>query len=237
MSLTTQKCLIVDDEQGGHLVLQNYINRMDSLELAGHCYSAMEAINFLNQNQVDILFLDIQMPEMTGLELLQTMTKPPKVILCTAYTEFALSGYEFGVSDYLVKPIPFPRFLKAVSRILEEKQENLSNAGEITPALPEKDHIFIQIENEQVKFEFAQIKYIQSYGNYVRIYTQEKMYLANMTTQDLESQLPINLFLRVHKSFIVSLKHITKVGVGRLFIGNIEIPIGTTFRQKVADRF
>jgi DNA-binding LytR/AlgR family response regulator len=236
MNLPKQRCLIVDDEQGAHLVLKNYINRMDSLEHIGDCYSAMEAVNYLNQNKVDIIFLDIQMPEMTGLEMLETMNKAPKVILCTAFTEFALEGYEYGVSDYLVKPIPFPRFLKAVNRILEEKQE-LELLEEKIPTTPERDHIFVQVGNEQQKIEFNQVQYVQSWGNYVRIYCTGKMHLAYMTTSDLEAQLPSEKFIRVHKSFIISMDKVTKIGTGRLFIGNVEIPIGTTFRQKVGDRF
>jgi DNA-binding LytR/AlgR family response regulator len=233
MNAPSLRCLVVDDEPGAHLVLKNYIGRVERLELASQCYSALEAVNFLHKHSVDILFLDINMPEMTGLEMLHTLAEPPKVILCTAYSEYALESYEFGVSDYLIKPIPFPRFLKAVNRILAEKQ---ALAADSATAVPERNFVFVSVENEQVRLDFDQIRYAQSWGNYVRIYTANKVLLAAMTTQELESVLPATSFLRVHKSYIVALAHVGKAGAGRLQVGAAEIPVGTTFRQKVAER-
>jgi DNA-binding LytR/AlgR family response regulator len=227
------KCLTVDDERAAHLVLQNYIGRVERLEHVGSCFSAVEAINFLHKTPVDILFLDINMPEMTGLEMLKTLQNPPKVILTTAYSEFALDGFELGVSDYLLKPIPFPRFLKAVNRILTETPAPVELSTVVEPI---RDFAFIQVDNESLKLPFSSIRYIQSWGNYVKIYTDKKMLLTAMTTTDLEKLLPESNFIRCHKSFIIALERVQKIGGGRIWIGEAEIPIGNTFRQKVLER-
>jgi DNA-binding LytR/AlgR family response regulator len=231
--MSNLKCLTVDDERAAHLVLQNYIGRVERLEHVGACYSGVEAINFLHKTPVDILFLDINMPEMTGLELLKTLQNPPKIILTTAYSEFALDGFELGVSDYLLKPIPFPRFLKAVNRILNETIAPVELS--VMPE-PVREFAFIQVDNESLKLEFSTIRYIQSWGNYVKIFTEKKMLLTAMTTTDFENLLPETAFVRCHKSFIIAIARVQKIGGGRIWIGDEEIPIGNTFRQKVLER-
>jgi DNA-binding LytR/AlgR family response regulator len=223
------QCLTVDDEQGAHLVLKNYIGRVESLAHVGMCFDALEAVNFLHKNSVDILFLDINMPEITGLEMLKTLVNPPKVVLTTAYSEFALESYEYGVEDYLVKPIPFPRFLKAINRIIEDKK-TLTTQHTLPSVLEqEESYFFIQAEGGQVRIDFNDILYVQSWGNYIKIFTTQATHLATMTTQEAQ-------FLRIHRSHLVATSFIDKVVGNQIHIGKTVLPIGTTFRQKVFER-
>ncbi len=229
-------CLTVDDEKGAHLVLKNYIKRVDSLTHVGMCFDALETLNFLHKNQVDILFLDINMPEMTGLEMLKTLANPPKVILTTAYSEFALESYDYAVEDYLVKPIPFPRFLKAVNRIIDDVKSNLVQQVTTSVLASNESYFFIQAEGGQVRIDFDTLQYLQSWGNYVKIFTTTKTYLATMTTQEVEDSLPSKQFIRIHRSYIVATGFINKISGNQLFIGKTALPIGVTFRQKVFER-
>jgi DNA-binding LytR/AlgR family response regulator len=223
------RCLVVDDEQGAHLVLKNYIDRIDKLKLVGDCYSATEAMNFMLNQQVDVLFLDINMPDITGLEMLESFNSVPKTILTTAYSEFAMDGFDLGVSDYLLKPIPFPRFMKAINRVIKD----LENVP--TEETEAKD-IFLTVDGEKIKIALADILYVQSWGNYIKVFTKTKMYLTALTTQYFDEILPSSKFVRIHRSYLVALDAVSKITATSLFINTIELPIGTTFRQKVNEK-
>jgi DNA-binding LytR/AlgR family response regulator len=223
------KCLIVDDESGAHLVLENYIRRIDRLVLVGNCYSAIEAINFIQKEAVDILFLDINMPDMTGLEMLSTFKEIPKTILTTAYSEFALESFEHGVVDYLLKPIPFPRFIKAINRVIKD----LYNTEKTEPEAAE---IFINVDGERIKLALTDVLYVQSWGNYIKVFVKNKFYLTAMTTQDFDDILPSSQFVRIHRSYVVSIAAINKITSTYLQIDKKELPIGTTYRQKVNEK-
>lgn len=234
-------CLIVDDEPLAHKILEKYIGKLDKLTVVHNCYSAVEAINYLHQNKVDILFLDINMPELTGLEMLKTLSNPPAVILTTAYSEFALEGYEFGVLDYLLKPIRFDRFLKAVNRffaqqttvtksrtpIAEKKQSNTKEAS---------TSFFIKADGVQHKIEPTEIKYIEAYGNFVKIQLTNQQLLTASTMTKMLQKLDSQHFVRIHKSFIVNLKKIEKLEGNRLIIANKKLPIGTSYKQVVLQK-
>ena len=226
--MPVKKCLIVDDEPAAHYVLANYIRQNPMLELVQQCYNGIEALNYLRDHEVDLMFLDINMPEITGLELLQTLPHPPKTILTTAYSEFALESYDYGVIDYLLKPIYFPRFLKATERFFAsvgtDKQTH-------TPAF-----ITIKIDSSVVNIDVQDILYAQSYGNYVKIITPAKTWLATMTTAQLEQSLPSEQFVRVHKSYIVALDKIQASDRDTVTIGDEKIPVGITYRREMADR-
>jgi DNA-binding LytR/AlgR family response regulator len=235
--MSQYQCLIVDDERAAHLVLQNYIERVAVLTFAQSCYSAIEAINYLHTNEVDIIFLDINMPELTGLEFLATFKNAPRVILTTAYSEFALDAYELGVVDYLLKPIPFPRFLKAINRISEQAAYLPSPAQAAPPSLTTiPDSIFVQVDGTKRRILFTDLKYVQSYGNYVKIYTDKEMYLSPMTTNEIEANLPDTHFVRCHKSYIIALQRIESVSGKELIISDVIIPIGNSFRQMVLSK-
>lgn len=231
------RCLIVDDELAAHYVLENYIGRVDRLVLAGQCYNALDAINFLHRQPVDLLFLDINMPELSGLELLGALNHIPKTILTTAYTEFALQSYDYGVTDYLVKPIPFPRFLKAVDKVL-----SLSTPATGLPSVPAPgaktpaDSIVVKVDADWVRVRFDELLYAQSWGNYVKLFLPGRMLLTPLTTSELESRLPADQFIRIHKSYIVALTKIERLSGNTLHIGENELPVGITFRRELTER-
>jgi DNA-binding LytR/AlgR family response regulator len=219
------KCLIVDDETGAHAVLENYISRLDHLELVGNAYNAIEANQWLMKEKIDLLFLDINMPEITGLEFLQTLKEIPNVILTTAYSEFALDAYDLGVMDYLLKPIPFPRFMKAINK--------MASSVETKEIQPKSQETFIELKVDgfMKRFDFEHVLYFQGMGNYVKIITREKSYMTIMTMSSLEQQVCGISFLRVHKSFIVSAQLIKEKGdKDKIDGGKIEIPIGRSYK-------
>ena len=221
-------CIIVDDEPAAHYVLVNYIRQNPELELVQQCYNGIEALNYLRSNTIDLMFLDIDMPEITGLELLQTLSNPPRTILTTAYSEFALQSYDYGVIDYLLKPIYFPRFLKSTERFLALYSSDKTPSSNL--------YISIKTDGIQLDLYVMDILFAQSYGNYVKIHTQKKVYLATMTTHQLELSLPTDHFIRVHKSYIIALDKIEDTDRDTIQIHNEKIPVGITYRRELAER-
>jgi len=232
--MTTLKCLIVDDEPPAHKVLENYIGKLHSLTLAGNCYNAIEALNFLHENTVDILFLDINMPELSGLEMLKTLSNPPIVILTTAYSEYALQSYEFGVTDYLMKPIRFDRFLKAINRVLELKADTTTAVPVPEKTIvPKETSFFIKVDGVQRKVRFEDILYVESKGNFVRLHLTDARLMTADTLTNMDKKLSPHGFLRVHKSFIVNLEKLTGLEGNRLLIDDLKIPVGNSYKQGV----
>ena len=225
-----KKCIIVDDEPAAHYVLVNYIKQNANLELVKQCYNGIEAMNYLRENKVDLMFLDIDMPEITGLELLKIIPLPPKTILTTAYSEFALESYDYGVIDYLLKPIYFPRFLKAIDRFLS------LNSPETTAISEAINSINVKVDGHFVEIELDKILYAQSFGNYVKIFTTTKTYLASITTNEIEKCLPNASFLRIHKSYIVALDKIQASEKDFVTIANSNLPIGITYKRELFER-
>lgn len=227
-------CLIVDDEPPAHVVLERYIEKIERLTLQGHCYNALDALNFLHQHPIDLLFLDIDMPELSGLELLTALKKPPRVILTTAYAEFALEGYEYGVVDYLLKPIRFERFIKAVDRLIAPSAE-LPIVPSTTTSAP--SYLLLNINNARQKIDTADIVYIAAAGNYVQLhFLQQRPLLANETMSELHKQLP--QFIRVHKSYLINVDYLSKLEGNRVYLqGGAEIPIGVSYKQSVLSYF
>ncbi|WP_343624199.1 LytTR family DNA-binding domain-containing protein [Flavobacterium lindanitolerans] len=220
-----KKCIIVDDEPAAHYVLTNYIRQNPELKLVHQCYNGIEAMNYIRENPVDLMFLDIDMPEITGLELLKILPSQPRTILTTAYSEFALESYDYGVIDYLLKPIYFPRFLKSIERFFSfyaEKKAMVSNL-----------FISIKADGGIVDLDVRKILFAQSYGNYVKIFTSGKTYLASMTTNELEASLPGGQFLRVHKSYIVAVDKIEENERDVLVVNSQKIPVGITYRREL----
>ena len=222
------KCLIVDDEVLAQDVIEKYISTIPTLKLVGKCDSAVEAISFLHNNSVDLLFLDLNMPELSGLDMLKTLTNPPKVILTTAYSEYALESYEYGVVDYLLKPIKLERFITAVNKVVEliGKVKGI-DAGEDSKVEP----IFIKEDQTTYAVPPSSILYVEAYGNYLKIHTPDKIYVTRETMQHMTNQLPDTIFCRIHKSFIVNKLKISKVTGNMLFINELELPIGTTYKM------
>ncbi len=233
----TFKCLIVDDEPPAHKIVENYIGRLSSLSLAGNCYNAVEALNFLHKNQVDVLFLDINMPEMSGLDLLSTLQNPPIVILTTAYSEFALKSYEYEVLDYLLKPIPFNRFLKTINKLLAiRKVVSPSVPLEKETPSPQPTFFFVKADGVQHKIHFASINYLESKGNFVQVHQDKTRLLVSDTLSNMENKLSDHGFLRVHRSYIINIQKVKSVQGNLIQIGGATVPIGNSYRQIVLSR-
>lgn len=226
------KCLIVDDEPLAIEVIEAHINKIDCLELAGTCKNAFEAFNFLREKKVDLLFLDIHMPEMKGTEMLKGLKNPPKVIFTTAYREYALEGYELNVLDYLLKPVSFERFMQAIDKYLETAVPG----SDITFHTEEKrneSYIYVREKNQVHKLQACNIDYIESYGDYVNIYNASRKLTVRSTIAMLEDMLPKTDFLRIHRSFIISIAKITRFTANSVFINEKELPIGPSYRKEV----
>ncbi len=222
-------CIIVDDEPAAHYVLMSHIRHVSQLELVQQCYNAIEAINYLRQHPVDLMFLDINMPEISGMEMLKSLKNPPRTILTTAYSEYAMESYDHGVVDYLLKPINLPRFITATERYFE-----LSVRKE--PEKESQSFIMVKTGGVNTRIELDDILYAQSLGNFIRICTSQKTYIVSLTTSELEETLPDNQFLRIHKSFIVSLNKIHEYGKDTVTINDQKMPVGITYRQKLYER-
>jgi two-component system, LytTR family, response regulator len=220
-------CLIVDDEDAAHEVLKNYIARLKYLHVAAQAYDAIEAGEIIKQQEIDIVFLDINMPEISGLEFIVTLKNPPKIILTTAYSEFALDAYDLGVVDYLVKPIPFYRFLKCMHKILPADNK-------IPVTHTEEKSIELKIDGMNKVIQYSDVLYFQALGNYIKIVTASKNYLTILTMQELEKKLAPKIFVRVHKSFIVPTLQLKQhIGFQKIIIANQEIPIGRSYKVVV----
>lgn len=226
------RCIIVDDEEGAHRVLQHFIGQIKFLEMTASFYTAIDAMDFLYQENVDIVFLDINMPGLNGMEMLEAMSNRPFVILTTAYKEFALESYKYDVVDYLVKPFDFKRFVSSIDKTVNRIGLKQGNAE--TPA--KDDYIVVKVDGDIMKLRFDSILYTQSYGNYVKFFTREGMFLSQITTTEVENKLDQRRFVRMHKSFIVAVKEISKISGGQLFIfdGTI-LPIGNLYRKTLTE--
>jgi DNA-binding LytR/AlgR family response regulator len=228
------RCLLIDDEVAAHYVLQHYIEQVDRLELAGNCYHALEAINFLHRQPVDLLFLDINMPQMNGLQMLETLAHPPKVILTTAHSEFALESYNYNVVDYLLKPIEFARFLKAIDKVVIAQTEEEPQRMTLAPSA--STSFVIKVDGDWVRIAYDDLLYGQSWGNYVKLFTTQQVYLTALTMTDLEQRLPADQFIRIHKSYLVALNKILRLSGNEVFMGETPLPIGLTYRRELVER-
>ncbi|SEW42807.1 LytR/AlgR family response regulator transcription factor [Chitinophaga arvensicola] len=223
------RCLAIDDEQLVRELLEDNIRQVPFLQLVKSCRNAMEALEVLQQEPIDLLFLDIQMPRLSGLQLLQSLQQPPMVILVTAYKEYALEGFNLQVVDYLLKPFSFERFLKACNRASELYR--LRNA----PAAIEEHSFFVHVEYTQVKIRTAEITYIEALKDYIKIHltNHPKPILTRMTMKAMEEKLPAGAFVRTHKSYLVAVKKITTIKRDLVCIGALEIPVSEFFKENV----
>lgn len=227
------RCIIIDDEEGTHLVIQHYIQNITTLQLVASFYNAIEAMDYLHNNVVDVAFLDINMPGMTGLEMLDAMSRPPFVVLTTAYSEYALASYNYSVVvDYLVKPISLPRFMACVDKVLSRfRVPHTSTAMSIPDQI---NHLIIKTDGQIVKVNFEAIVFIQSWGNYIKIHTDTSVYVTAMTTQEVEEKLNKSRFKRIHKSYIVAINRLQSIEGNQAYLSTgISIPIGNIYRREL----
>ncbi|MES2332718.1 MAG: LytTR family DNA-binding domain-containing protein [Bacteroidota bacterium] len=228
----TIQCMIIDDEPLARKGLKEYIADVDFLRLDSEFDSAMSAMDKLNSGTIQLLFLDIQMPKMNGIELLRSMQKPPSVIVTTAYPEYALEGYELDVLDYLVKPVSFSRFVKAA---VKAKEHITSRASISSPVANRDDHFFIKSDNTLVKILYADMLFAEAMQNYVTIHTKDKKYLTHLTFKSIEDNLPAAEFLKVHKSYIVNLSRIDGIDTGGIVLGPYTIPISRANKEAIME--
>jgi len=227
------RCMIVDDEEAAHFVLINYIGYVGRLEVTARCSNALEAINYLHQHKIDLVFLDINMPGLTGFDFLKTLTRPPAVIFTTAYSQYALESYEYGVVDYLMKPIEFPRFLKAIDRFLSLYSHHTTGEGNEAAAPQTLD---VKVDSEIITINIDDIIYTQSLGNYVKLITVDRTYVCSVTTSELEKRLPAEKFMRIHKSHLIALARVEQYLNASVIIDGKELPVGITYRRNLADK-
>ena len=224
------KCIIIEDEVLAQDVIKSHLERVGTLELAGVYRNAPEAVAALKTGDIDIMFLDIRLPGMSGLQFLRGLKDPPLVVLTTAYSEYALESYEFNVIDYLLKPISFERFSKAVNKILDGR---LFTAAAKEAYLYSDDHIFVRSNSKFFRVNFSEILYIQGMRDYLKIYTPDYALVTHQTMNDLEKTLPTRHFIRVHKSYIIALKHIRSIYGNTIELGKATIPIGINYKESV----
>ena len=239
-------CLIVDDEPLAQEVLVAHIAKIPSLNLVQQSSNGMEAFEALHKNHIDLIFLDINMPVVSGLNFLRSLKDPPAVILTTAYTEYALEGYELDVVDYLLKPVPFDRFFKAVKKAAQQLNQSGRKVPLIQdePALQlpaatvnvnaqEKNYFFIKADGKLIKVNYADIRYIEGMKNYLKIHTVNQTIVTHHTMKAMEEQLPYDKFMRVHKSYIIALNAIKAIegNIIHLDMDKAEIPLGNSFRE------
>lgn len=228
------KCIIVDDEPLAGNIIRDYIEQIPQLELVSICNSALEAFQEIHQNQIDLMFLDIEMPEMTGLDFLKSISHPPDVILTTAYRKYAIESYEVDVTDYLLKPISFQRFFKSITKYLEKKVSTQKDLP-ATVTIEHKGSMFVYSEKKNVKVYFKDILYIESIKDYIRIHTSDKNIISKDTISRYDGLLP-HSFLRIHRSFIVNKEKITAFTNHDVEIGSKELPIGISYKKEVLVR-
>ena len=224
--------LIIDDEHIAHDIIKGYCDMLPNLELQKNCYDALEAIQYLNENKVDLIFLDLNMPKLKGFDFLKTLTSAPKVIVTTAYSEFALEGYDLNVVDYLLKPFSFERFLKAVNKAVSSNDKpQVTSSGENGPV--KESRIFLRGDKKHTQLAIDDILYIEAAGNYTKVITTNDTITTREKISNLLTMLPADNFLQVHKSFAVATKHIKSVEGNQIVIGDHIIPVGKVYKMNV----
>lgn len=229
------RCLIVDDEPLARDVLRRYVEQLPTLQLVGECGNAIEAFTLLQQNSIDLLFLDIRMPQINGIDFLKTLKHPPKVIFTTAFSEYAVEGYELDVVDFLLKPIRFDRFLKAVNKAFpaQEKETAIITNSEAPKERSSDSFVYFRADRKMVKVHLHDILYIESMKDYIKVFTSGGTIITKQPLSAVESMLPEDQFIRTHRSFIVSIEKIRSFTNELLEVGKTEVPIGKLYRNGV----
>jgi len=234
--LRTIRCLIIDDEPPAREIIRRYVQDVPILQLAGECANAIQAFTILQQQPVDLLFLDIRMPQLNGTDFIKTLKNPPKVIFTTAYSEYALEGYELDVVDYLMKPIRFDRFLKAVNKAFPTNavaaEIKPANAG-VTEEKKNESFVYFRADRKMVKVMLDDILYIESMKDYIKVFTLHGPIITKQSISSVEAMLPDKLFIRTHRSFIVAINRIKSFTNELIEIDKTDIPIGKLYRNGV----
>jgi len=232
----TIKCIIVDDEPVAREILESHLAKIDSIQVVSSCKNALEAFQVISSNTVDLVFLDINMPDISGLSFARSMSRDLKIIFTTAYRDYAVDGFDLKAVDYLLKPISFERLLQGINKFLEERQALLPGISKEIKDEKE-DSIFVRSDRKMVKVNFTDINYIESLGDYIKIHLDEQRTLITRESiSNIEARLPKEDFIRTHRSFIVSMKKIESFTSELIGIGSIEIPISRSYHHAVLER-
>jgi len=226
-------CVIVDDEALARKGLEKYVKEIDFLNLKGMCKNAMEANSILNIEDIDLLFLDIEMPMLSGIDFLKTLKNTPKIIFTTAYSEYAIESFEFDVVDYLVKPISFERFLQAANKAHRLISKTSPVEEKVVAVEKEEEFIFIKADKQLVRIKLKDILYVESMQNYIRIHTNTKYYTTLVPLKKILEMLPKKNFIQVHKSFIVSKFKVDAIAGNQILMNDFKVPIGRSLREEV----
>jgi DNA-binding LytR/AlgR family response regulator len=233
MECNKARCLIIDDEPLAIKLIRTHLSKLESFEIAGECKSALKAVEYLQREKIDLMFLDINMPEINGLDFLKSIPDPPYVIITTAYREYAIEGYDLDVVDFLLKPISFERFLKAINRYCNRSRnlvvKNTNNPSESQ----EVKFIYIQDGKNIYKILYDDVLYFEGYGEYVKVITTNKNYLVRDSLSEFEHRFSTEYFIRIHKSYIVNIQKITGFNTIQVILKNTQLPIGRMYREKV----
>jgi DNA-binding LytR/AlgR family response regulator len=222
------KCIAIDDEPFALELIAGYIQKTPFLELAGTFTNPFKVMSFLMNTKVDLIFLDINMPELSGIQLLKSLSTPPKVVFITAYSEFGAESYEYNAVDYLLKPVKYERFLKAVNKVIDiSGKENVRNES----VKERDDFVYIKSGTQTLKVAVDDILYVEGAGNYMTFFTLSKKIMSLNSMNDIIHLLPSDKFIRIHKSYIISIKHINVIERSRVIINKTPIPIGITYRE------
>lgn len=226
------KYIIVDDESVAHDIIRKYCSLLPGMQLMQDCYDAIEAIEYLNSNTVDLIFLDLNMPKLKGFEFIKTLPNPPKVIVTTAYKEYALEGYELNIVDYLLKPFSFERFLKAVNKAcIDPSKTTAILQNEAREEKPTRT--FLRSNNKDIQVVLDDILFVEASGNYIKIVLKEEIITIRGTLSSIMERIPTEGFIQVHRSFMVALKHIKRIEGNQIFIENYTVPIGKLFKVQL----
>ncbi len=223
-------CIIIEDEPLAVKVLADYIGQVPFLELKGSFKDALLATDYLRNHRVDLIFLDIHLPKLKGMAFLKTLTHPPAVIITTAYHQYAVEGFDLNVTDYLLKPFEFERFLIAVNKVRSTQGEK-----QLAAESREKDHLFLMVQKKMVRVLFADIIYVESQREYIKVVTTKGTYLSRLSTHEIEALLPGRLFKRIHRSFIISVSKIDAYTADMVEVNGISLPIGRGYRDSLAN--
>jgi len=233
MECNKTRCLIIDDEPLAIKLIKTHLGKLDSFEIAGECKSALKAVEYLQREKIDLMFLDINMPEINGLDFLKSIPDPPYVVITTAYREYAIEGYDLDVVDFLLKPISFERFLKAINRYCSRSRKVEVKSADIHTSSQEMKFIYIQDGKNIFKILYDDVLYFEGYGEYVKVITAGRNYIVRDSLNEFEHKYSTEYFIRIHKSYIINTQKITGFNAIQVILKNTQLPIGRMYREKV----
>lgn len=228
-------CVIIDDEKTSRFIIQSYCEKFDSIQILDQFESALQALDFVNSNPVDLIFLDIHMPDLSGFDFIESLNKPPKIILTTSDQNFALNAFEYDcIVDYMVKPIKLPRFVKAINKLKLQSSANVNSSNK--DQTPDNNHIYVNIDRRLVKINKSDINVVEAKGDYIRIKTKAKNYVVHSTLKNIEDKLSNDMFLKIHRSFVINITKIIDIEDNSVLIEEDVIPVSRSNKKELLNR-